>query len=260
MHEGPLLASLAALCIALAGPARTAIAQDPPDSVIVARVSPRWTTGAVNFHLGTAHLGLDELNGALAANGRPDFSADVATLGVSAHARFGRFMIGGTGESALPQRASSPGWRNTISFGSATVDAGIALIDRPRLLVQSQLSLGVRITSLRIDRDGDFSYEDGISDPARGVEMSSLTALGGIGVVAELRLATRGMGAFSIGMRAGVERPLGGPATLAGENSVTGSPRESAGPYLRLSLGKPIARRREIMSALSTAMLALLTQ
>ena len=260
MHKLHFLASLAALGVALAGPTRTAIGQDRPDSMMVARVTPRWTTGSISFQLGSAHLGLSELNGTLAANARPAFSTDVATLGLSAYARFGRLMIGGTGESALPHRAASPGWRNTISFGSATLDAGVALIDRPRLLVQTQLSLGLRKTSLRLEQSDDFRYEDGVRDPARGVELSSLSALGGIGMVAELRFATRSTGTFALGLRAGFAQPLGHAATLAGERSVTGAPRESAGSYLRLSIGKPIARRREIMSALSTAMLTIITQ
>ncbi len=259
MHKLHFLASLAALGVALAGPTRTAIGQDRPDSMMVARVTPRWTTGSISFQLGSAHLGLSELNGTLAANDRPAFSSDVATLGLSAYARFGRLTIGGTGESALPQRAASPGWRNRIAFASATLDAGVALIDRPRLLVQTQLSFGVRKTSLHLEQSDDFQYDDGVRDPARGVELSSLSALGGVGLVAELRFATRTTGAFAIGLRAGVSRPLGHPATLAGERTVTGAPRESAGSYLRLSIGKPIARRREIMSALSTAMLSIIT-
>lgn len=260
MHLLRSIVSLTVLGVSLASATRSATCQEQPDSMMVARVTPRWSIGSVSFQLGAAHLGLDELNGTLAANARPAFSTDVATIGISAYARFGRLVIGGSGESALPQRASTPAWNNTISFGSATLDAGIALVDRPHLLVQSQLSIGVRKSSLRMEQSGDFPYVDGVRDPARGVALSSLGALAGVGVVAELRFRTRTTGAFAIGMRAGIARPLGDPVTSAGESSVTGTPRESAGRYLRLSIAKPIGRRRDIVSALSTAMLSIITQ
>lgn len=254
------LVPLAALGMGLAASSRTAGCQEPADSMLVERITPRWSIGSVSFHAGTAHLGLGELNGTLTANARPAFSTDVATVGVSAYARFGRLLLGGSGETALPQRESSPGWRNKISFGSASLDAGIALVERPRLLIASQVSFGIRTTTLRMEQRGDFTYTDGVIDPARGLELSSVSALAGAGMMAELRLSTRSTGVFSIGLRAGFSRPLGSPAARAGESAVSGAPHESAGHFLRLSINKPIGKRREIMSTLSTAMLSLLTQ
>ena len=212
------------------------------------------------MQLGAAHLALGELNSMLTAHERPAFSTDVATLGISAYARFDRFLIGGSGETALPQRASSAGWKNRIGFGSATIDAGIALVDRPRLLVQSQLSLGLRKSSLRMERSGDVPYDDVVRDPARGTSLSTTRALAGIGMAAEFRFATRATGAFAIGVRAGISQPFGSPATSTGESSVSDAPREGTGRYLRLSIGKPIGRKRDIVQALSTALLSIVTQ
>lgn len=252
--------SLTALGMGIAGQPHTVAGQERADSIMVERVTPRWTVGSIDFQLGTAHLGLDELNGTLTGASRPAFSTDVATVGLAAYARFGRFMLGGTGETALPQSSSALGWRNKVSFGSASLDAGVALLDRPRFLLHTQLSIGIRTTTLRMEQRGDFTYNDGVRDPARGLELSSVSGLAGAGLMAELRFSTRTTGDFAIGLRAGVTRPLGSPAAWAGESTVTGAPQESTGRYVRLSIGKPIGRRREIVSALSTAMLSLLTQ
>ena len=98
-----------------------------------------------------------------------------------------------------------------------------------------------------------------MQDPARGVSLSSRSALAGAGIVVESYLHSRITGDISIGLRAGVMQPLGQPATSAGESAVVGTPRESSGRYLRLSIGKPIGKRRDALNALSTALLSLLT-
>lgn len=260
MNTLRFIVPLTALAVTLAGQARVVNCQERTDSIMVERITPRWTIGSISFELGSANLGLDELNGTLAANGRPAFSTDVATIGVSAGVRFGRFIVGGSGETALPQREKSPGWVSKVSFATVSLDAGFALVDRPRFTLQPQFSFGVRKTALRIEQQGDFQYADGVRDPARGLSMSSFSALAAAGVAAELRFSTRMTGDFAIGLRAGFARPLGAPAAWAGESSVTDAPRESAGRYLRLSVAKPIGRRRDIMGALSTAVLSLITQ
>lgn len=255
-----LTISLVALSAGLAGPTHSVAGQEVADSVVVARYRPRWSVGSVSVQLGAAHLALGELNSMLTAHERPAFSTDVATLGVSAYARFDRFLIGGSGETALPQRESSPGWKNRIAFGSATIDAGIALVDIPRLLVQTQASIGVRRSSLRMERSDDVPFDDVVRDPARGASLSTTSALAGLGVAAELRLATRTTGSFAIGVRAGISRPFGSPVASAGESSVRDAPREGTGRYLRLSIGKPIGRKRDVVQALSTALLSIVTQ
>lgn len=260
MQNPRSLALLTLLVLGLAVASRLADCQEPADSVMVARYTPRWTIGAIGVQLGAAHLGLGELNGTLTANGRPAFSTDIATFGLAASARFGRIALGGSSESALPQRASAAGWVNRISFGSATLDAGYVVLDGARFVVQPQLSLGVRYSSMRLEQRGDLAYEDGVRDPARSLDMTTMHAMAGVGIAAELRLSTRTTGAFAIGIRAGITRPLGSPAAWSGERAVTGAPRESDGRYLRLAVSRPIGRRREIVSTLSTAMFSLLAQ
>lgn len=250
MHR--FIASAVALSIGVIGSSRSA--QGQSDSA----KAPSWLVGSINVQVGSARLGLAELNASRTSADRPAFSQNVTTIGMTGQARFGRLLLGGGGESALPQRELSPGWVSKISFGSITLDAGVALVDHPRVRMYSTVSLGIRKTKTQMERRGDFSYEDGMQDPARGVTMSSLSALSGAGVVVESYLSTKFTGDISIGLRAGVTRPLGDPSTSAGESSVSGAPREGAGRYLRLSIGKPIGKRRDAMSALSAAVLSLL--
>lgn len=249
-----------ALCFGIMHPNRIAKCQPHPDSVMVARVIPQWTIGSLHVQLGAAHLGLAELNETLTANARPAFATNVATVGLSAAVRYGRLIVGGTGESALPQRVSSPGWRNTVAFGSATLDAGLVLAEGTQFAVYSYGAIGVRKTSLRIQQTQPFAYEDGVRDPARGMALSSTNAVTGVGIAAEFRFATRTTGAFAIGLRAGIAQPLGGAATSTGESTVTHTPRESTGRSLRISIGKPIGKRRDVMGALSTTMLPIITR
>lgn len=260
MQNPRSLARLTLLVLGLGIASGIADCQEPADSVMVARYTPRWSVGAIGVQFGAAHLGLGDLNRTLTAHGRPAFSTDIATFGLAASARFGRFAIGGSSESALPQRTSAAGWVNRISFGSATVDAGFIVVDGARLVVQPQLSLGVRYSSMRLEQRGDLAYEDGVRDPARSLDMTTMRAMGGVGIAAELRLATRATGPFAIGLRAGLTRPFGAPAAWSGERAVTGAPGEADGRYLRVAVSRPIGRRRDIVSTLSTAMFSLLAQ
>jgi hypothetical protein len=250
--------ALVALAHGIMGLSHVAIGQDRPDSVMVAIATPRWTTGSLNVQFGVAGLGLDELNGTLTANGRPPFSTSTATIGIAGYARFGRLLVGVGGESALPQRDEAAGWTTRVSFGSAMVDAGYVILDRSRLIVYPHVSIGVRATSLTVQRVGDFTFTDGVRDPARGVELSSRGALAGVGLVAETHLTTSRTGDFSIGVRAGLVTSVGAPGTIAGERTVSGAPHEASGWHVRLTVGRPIGRRRNVVSALSTALVSLL--
>jgi hypothetical protein len=166
-------------------------------------------------------------------------------------------MIGAGGESALAQRVESPDWISKISFGSATLDAGLAIVDASGTLIAPQVSLGVRNTSLRMHRPGDFTYDQGVQDPARGVAFATREWLLGYGIVAERRLGL-GSRQFSIGVQAGVAQPFGGPATLAGESRVHRTPRQESGRYLRMSIARPIGGRRDISTVVLGALLSMI--
>lgn len=251
--------SLVVLIAGLAGPAHSLSAQERTDSVLIKRETPAWSVGSIEVQLGVAQLGLGDLNSLLAANGLPVFPKDAGSIALSSHARFGRWLIGGTGETTQ-QRNASPGWINRTWLGSATVDGGVVLIDAPHFLVYPTVSLGIRRTSLHMEQSGDFTYAAGVTDPARGVTLSSLSAVAGVGLVSELHLSTRLTGPFSIGVRVRYVAPLGGASTSAGEADVSGAPRENGGRYLQLSVGKPIGRRKSAASILSAILLPMSTR
>jgi hypothetical protein len=257
MHTQRFITRGFALSLGLFGLGSIAEGQEQLDSVKVEWVKPRWSNGSLGVRVGTAHLGLGALNENFARNGRPQFASNVATIGFAGHARFGRLMLGAGGESALANRIASTDWISKISFGSATLETGVALIDGRGFLVAPQFSIGVRKTSLRMDRPGDFTYDQGVKDPARGVAFSTREGLVGVGVIAERHLRVRA-NQFSLGVQAGIAQPFGGPATFAGESHVHGTPRQDTGRYLRLIFGKPIGGRRDAMTAVSGALLSMI--
>jgi hypothetical protein len=254
-----LLAVLLVLVHTTVGMPRRADCQSSAGTAADSAPTPSWSIGAVSVQFGAARLGLGELNQSLSTGGRPEFSQNTATLGLSGYARFGRFVIGGGGETALPQRNNVGGWVTKVAFGSATVDAGAVLIEAPHFMLYPELSLGVRGTLLRLQKNEDFSYDDAVRDPERSVNLSSVGVIAGAGIVAEARFSAPRLGEFSIGLRAGSTQPLGRPGVRSGESSITGAPREGNGWYTRLTIGRPVAMRRDIMGAISTSLLSLLT-
>jgi hypothetical protein len=251
-HRLTLLRGLAATALV----SYAALAQESGDSVKVLRVRPSWSNGSVNFQLGATQLGLDAMNDRMTLGGRPAFALSAPTFGISGYARFGRILLGGSGESAIPSRELSPGWVSKITFGSALANAGIAMVETKHVMLAPQVGLGVRKTSLRMERSGDYAYDEAIQDPARGIAMSSIAGVWQFGMVTELRAKTRVTGDFSIGMRAGMSLPFGGPATSAGEARVHDAPREDAGHYLALSFGKPIGAKSQVIKTMSSTLLS----
>ena len=214
----------------------------------------QWTTGATYFHVGAASLGLDRLNADLLRNGRPTFSNNVVTLGISTQARTGRLLYGASIEQGLPRRALENDWVTKLAAGGASLDAGLAIIETSNSLIYSTVSLGMRSTSLHFERRGGFTYSEGLQDPARGLDLSSRTGLVVFGVTGERHFDTHRVGMFTLAVQAGIARPLGAPSTFAGENHVEETPGQTSGRYIRLAFGKPLAARG---SALETAVGAL---
>ncbi len=219
---------------------------------------PGWNTGSLSVQFGVDRLGLTELNKTMTANGRPAFASEAGTVGISGYARFGRVLVGGTGETAIPQRKLGAGFINKIWYGTAAFDAGYAVVNHPMLLIYPQASFGMKHSVLQMEQGGNFTYSNGVNNPARGLRMSSWRATAGYGLVSELRLRSRTAGDFSIGIRGGYATPVGGAHTAAGESSISDTPSEEAGAYLRLTIGKPIGKRRNALSVLSTVLIPLM--
>jgi hypothetical protein len=229
-------------------------AVDPPKD------TARWTIGATQLRAGSVQLGLERLNASLAENGRPTFSNAVPTFGISTYARRGRWIGGASIDGSLPHRATDIEWATRLSVRTATLDGGYILLDRARVTVSTNVSLGVRSTSLHFERRGDFSYDDGLEDPARGVDLTSRSGVVQVGMSAERRFRVRWVGVFSLGGQAGATRTLGAPVTFAGENHVRGTPTQNGGAYMRVVFAKPIARGARAANTVSAALLAMLFQ
>jgi hypothetical protein len=241
----------------LAAGCETAAAQSGRDTTTV---TPRWTTGSFRIEFGADRLGITALNKTMSTSGRPQFDDQLATIGISGSARYGRVLVGGTGETALPQRNLSAGWINKLWYGTASAELGLVALETPMFVVYPQASIGVRHRVLRMEQAGDFSYDVAVTNPTRGVSMSTWRAIAGYGVVAEWRLATRITGPMSLGVRGGYATPLGGGHTTSGESTVSDTPGEGSGGYVRFSVGKPLGKRRNVASVLSSVLVPLVVR
>lgn len=220
--------------------------------------APQWTVGATQFRGGSMDLGLERLNADLSRNGRPTFSSSIPSVGVSTYARHGRMLVGASVEGTLSRRGVQDGWVTKLSASAATLDAGMALIDASRFFVYSMASLGLRSTSLHFEHRGDFTYDDGLGDPARGVDLSSRGGIAQLGVSAEWRFDTRIAGRFALAVQMGTTQPLGSPSTSAGENRVSQTPNPTSGRYIRIAFNKPLARRARAFDTAGAALLSML--
>ena len=216
-----------------------------------------WSIGSASLRFGTTQLGLSGLNEVLARNGRPSFTNGASMMGFSAYARRGRLLLGATGETSLPNRKVDNGWMTQLSAGIATLDAGVSIYERPSTMIATTASLGVRRTGLRFESRGDFSYEDGVSNPARGVMLSSRSGVAQAALIVEQRMRAPRLGALGVSAQMGISAPFGGASTFAGESRVAGSPAPQSGSYVRIAIGKPLRQRGEALNAVWAALLSM---
>ena len=218
---------------------------------------PSWSMGGAYLRIGSTQLGLGALNDVLTRNGRPSFAEGATMIGFSAHARFGRLLLGATGETSISPRRVENGWLTQLSAGIATLDAGVAVYERTSMTVAATGSLGMRRTGLRFESRGDFSYDDGVSNPARGVMLSSRSGVTQAGLLVEQRLRAPRIGALALSAQVGISAPFGGASTFAGESRVMGSPAPESGTYVRIAIGKPLRKRSEALNAVGAALLSM---
>ena len=254
-----LAATSLVLSLGTAGDSTRATAPAERDSMVPVRRAS-WSTGAAYLRFGTTQLGLGALNDVLARNSRPSFSDGTSMIGFSAHARRGRLLLGATGETSLPHRRVDNGWMSELSAGMATLDAGIAIYERGATMLATTGSLGIRHTRLRLEAEGDFSYDEGVSNPARGVTMSSRSGVAQGGLLLEQRVRAPKLGAIAVSAQFGVSAPFGGASTFAGESRVAGTPTQEAGTYLRVAIGKPLRQRGEALNAVWAALLSMVAR
>jgi hypothetical protein len=220
--------------------------------------TPRWMAGATYVRVGTSTLGLDALNADLARSGRPTFSNAVLMLGISTHARLGRLLYGASIEQSIPRHALDAEWAMKLTAGGASLDAGLALMESSNTLVSSTISLGMRSTSLHFERPSDFTYPEGLEDPARSLDLVSRTGVAVLGVAVERHFQTRRTGTFTLAAEVGMTRPLGAPSTFAGDSHIAQTPKQTSGRYLRIGIGKPLTRRRNALRTVGAAVASMI--
>jgi hypothetical protein len=160
----------------------------------------------------------------------------------------------------LPHRKSQPGWITKLSAGSATLDAGYVLLDASSIAISATTSIGIRSTSLHFEQAGDFTYDEGLENPARAVDLLSRGGIVHFGLDAERRFETTRLGQFSLSLETGVARPLGAAATYSGENRVLATPRQNSGRFLRVAIGKPITRRGRALDTVGAALVSMIVR
>lgn len=232
-----LAVTLLAATLGIATLVRPAVAQQAPSDS-----GQAWDSGSVALRVGTAHLGISELNQLMARNGRGSLPSDVATIGFTAHRRLGRFVLAGEADWALPRSRSDNGMRSALSQQSFSVGVGLVIVEVGGISIFPVGSVGLRRAALSMQEIGDFTFDEGLANPGRGVEMSSLGGIARTGLTAERRFAFGRTGPFSISVEGGVARPFGGTWTTAGENRVTAVPGEKSGSFFRLGIGRPLGK------------------
>lgn len=250
------LTVVSSFALALSGAVVPADTTAPPKTMR----APSWSVGGAYLRFGTTRLGVGALNDVLTRNGRPAFAEAASMAGFSAHARFGRLMLGATGETSLPHRRVAGGWFSQLSAGLATFDAGVAVYQSHGTLVAPMASIGVRRTGLRLEQQGEFTYDDGVAHPARGVTLSSRSGVTQAGLLLEQRFRAPRVGQLAVSAQVGVSAPFGGASTFAGENRVGQSPTLQSGGYARIAIGKPIARRGEALNSAFVALLSMISR
>lgn len=248
---------IAASCITLSLSLATDTTRAKPSADSATTRTQSWRLGAAYLRFGTTQLGLSAINDVLTRNGRPSFAEGAPMIGFSAHARMGRLLLGATGETSISPRRSDNAWMTQLSAGIATLDAGVAVYERGATMIATTASLGIRRTGLRFESRGDFSYDDGVSNPARGVMLSSRSGVAQTGLLVEQRMRAPRIGALSLSAQLGISVPFGGASTFAGESRVVGSPAPASGTYVRVAVGKPLGKRGEALNAVWAALISM---
>ena len=249
-------ARLAVAAVVVVMSARDAAAQ--PDSLPKRALVRR---GGIQFQLGGAGLGLSGLSRSLATNGLPAPAGSVFETGTSGYLQFGRVVVAGSGFRSLTRTASNGVDQTSLRSTSGLIDIGFAVVDRPSTVVFPYLGGGRGGLVARIRGSSIGSVDDLLAAPRRGVELSSRSWLVNAGVgFDQVVWGSRSGRPITVGVRAGQLWRAGGVQFRADGDRIDGGPEASAaGPYLRLTLGLGLARRRDALaSAVGSAVMGIL--
>lgn len=240
-----------ALCVGLAVIPFASSRTQQPDASRAARTAR--VTGLTVTGGGVVTLDVADLNARLARSGLPRIASTAAMVGLRADLRLGRLVVGGGWQTILPRTSASEAHRSRSSGDMATIDAGAIVMRGSRGALYSLAGVGATHLAIRIDRRGDFRFDDGLAHPERGMEITGTTFQYHAGIGAEWRpTATSG---FMLTARAGLLRGLGSQRWTAGMEEVSGGPNAMRGSYLTVGIARALDRPRNAVLPIAGAVL-----
>ena len=214
-------------------------AQTPKDSI-----KPRFTIGSTQTLVGYARFSLPELDSRIAAAGLPRAASSAATVGIGADVRHGRALAGAGFQTMITRDHRDDDYRTRLSGNFSLFDFGYAVVRSRSIWVYPVVGIGATHMSVNVKARGDFSFDDGLANPAREISMSGLAALGHFGMLVERRFS-RGESEMALALRVGAMRTLGSQSWMAEDSRIDGGPKTIRGTYARLSFSRPIRTRRD---------------
>ncbi len=212
-------------------------AEDPPDR----------EEGRGYFMIGGSLLNVDDLNASLSENGYSELSDSYLSLGGGGHGIVrGKIVVGGEGHALLGRtKTSSVGdqqYDTKLSGGYGLFNIGYVLFKKGGLNVYPLLGIGGGGVELKIAQSSVGSFEDVLSDPNRGSELSTGGLLLDFALGADhlfiLGSDDKEEGGILIGLRCGYTlAPFTRDWNLSGDNLSGGPDFGISGPYFRLAIG-----------------------
>jgi len=204
----------------------------------------------ISIQGGQIGLGSSAFNQQLALQGRGLLKTNVVTLGVESWMRWDHVMLLAGSHTYVPVRASATNYTTETSGAYGTLDLGLPLIIRKKLLVYPLAGLGLSTTSVTLRRNGavDFitNFRDISSIGGRNVDITARRYQGHVGLGLDRVFQPQWPNLLmSLGLRAGYMGGLGTPTWRSGPERVIGAPELGLeGAYVRLTLGGVLGKRR----------------
>jgi hypothetical protein len=219
-----------------------------------AQTSPApFSLGAARAIGGFTSLNVDDLNRRLAAAGLPRVASDAATVGLGSDVRIGSLILGGAWQSILSRTLDTPAYRSRISGSFALLDAGWIMARHAGMIVYPLAGIGAAGTSIAIDQRDDFTFDDGLAHPGRGLRVNGSTFLYQLGLGAEQQLKLGRP--LAISMRVGMMRNIGAQGWSSEWETVRQGPRGYRGTYAQIAFATPLQSRREAAMPMAGAAL-----
>lgn len=198
-------------------------------------------TVSVRVGAGYTHFNFDDLNSRLAVAGLPKLGSHHATFGIGADVRAKRLILGAGWQSLVTRTANADPYRTMVNGGVGLLDAGVVLVKRGPFIAYPSVGLGGRVVSINVQERGDFSFDDGLSQPRRAVDLAGIAFVYDLGAGAEWRVSRTVP--LAITARAGIVRNIGAEHWYSESGKVHGGPRAARGSYVQLGVATAVPVR-----------------